>query len=684
MFLNKKFSLFNSVLLLFWLNLFLNVTVAVAQIDDFDAELQEEFKWLQAERTEIIVTTASRVEQKLSDSPSAISVITQNEILRAPVHTIPELLQYVVGMDGYTKTYTDMDVAARGMSYDETPKMLVLIDGQPVNVVAYSGVQWPTIPITLDDIERIEILRGPGSSVYGADALVGIIHIFTKAAKDRKTMISVLYGEGGTSHNSLQFSTQLADKLYLGASIAYVRTEKEGEKETNEATSVAPNWEIKDWAEIASGNFRLDYKNSSIDFSTIGGYSTDKEGYNPSPGDNSIDRSEKKTFFLNNKFSYLFENSDDLQLRLGFRGIRQENQKFDANQNKYLFKYKMKKSDGFDIDLQYNVNRIANHGIILGVNYSNLKGSREISNPSGMYVYDEKDTLYAVYIQDQFRLFNNRLQLTLGGRYDKWDDFEAVFTPRAALNFSFPSLKDISLRLAATTSYRRPSFDENYYFVKFGQQNTGWFKGGAITQTTNNTGEIIAGKSLKPEKLTAYELGIRWQPDAKNLLGIEYYHNKITNIIGYNVYDVVPPGVPNLGFDNLSDEHIIQGIEFETKRRFSDTWGGFFNYTYQWGEDGSGNKLESLPENKFNAGINYFGIVDVDLRMRYVSATTFAEVPNVPVEDYTTVDLAVSKAFSKALFVKLSVMNLLADKHYEYPLYTNMTRKAMITFKYSF
>ncbi|MBF8275598.1 MAG: putative outer rane receptor [Candidatus Brocadiaceae bacterium] len=73
-----------------------------------------------------------------------------------------------------------MDVAARGFAYDETPKTLVLIDGQPVNVVVYSGMQWPTLPITLEDIERIEVLRGPGSAIWGADALSGVINIITK------------------------------------------------------------------------------------------------------------------------------------------------------------------------------------------------------------------------------------------------------------------------------------------------------------------------------------------------------------------------------------------------------------------------------------------------------------------------------------------------------------------------
>jgi outer membrane receptor protein involved in Fe transport len=191
-------------------------------------------------------------------------------------------------------------------------------------------------------------------------------------------------------------------------------------------------------------------------------FSTDKEGYNLSPGDSSMDKSEKDTFLLNNKLGYHFQSSDDLQLRVGYRGLRQENEKFDADNNEYLFKYKMKRSDGFDIDLQYNVNRMENHAVVVGLNYSNLTASREISNPSGMYIYDETDTLYAFYIQDQFHLFDDHIQLTLGARYDKWDDFDGVLTPRAAVNISFPGKEEITLRLAATTSFRRPSFDESY------------------------------------------------------------------------------------------------------------------------------------------------------------------------------------------------------------------------------
>ena len=634
------------------------------------------------ELSNIKITTASKRQQKLFQSPSAISVITKNDILRSPAHNIPELLQYVVGMDGYTKTYTDMDVAARGTASDETQKMLVLIDGQPVNVVPYGGVQWPTLPITLDDIEKIEVLRGPGSSVYGADALVGIIHIITKAVKNRENMVSLLYGERGTTHNALRFTTQVTDNLEFGATLSYVRTEKTDDKESNEATLAAPNWEIKDWANIADTNFRLDYHSPSLIISSTGGFSTDEEGYNPSPGDHSIDKSEKDTFFLNNKISHHFTNRDDLLLRLGYRGLRQENKKY-TSANEYAFKYKLRKGDGLDIDLQYNVNRFENHAVILGYNHNYLNAGREISNPSGLYIYDSTDILHAFYVQDQFHILNDAVQLTLGGRYDNWDDFNAVFTPRAAANI-FLNEETLTLRLATSTSFRRPSFDEILYFVEFGPPNTGWFKGGAITQTTNNSGKVIEGKSLKPEKLRAYELGLRWQPNDNHMINVEYYYNEITDILELIVYDLVPPGIPNLGVANTDTKNIFQGIELEVKNQYSDSLSSFINYTYQWGIDGSGNDLNNLPKNKFNAGISYLGAVNIDARIRHVSGVTFSEVPTTPVEKYTTMDLAVSKALNNRFFLKLSVMNLLNDKHYEYPLYTKITRKTMLTLKYSF
>lgn len=103
------------------------------------------------------------------------------------------------------------------------------------------------------------------------------------------------------------------------------------------------------------------------------------------------------------------------------------------------------------------MNRLENHTIIAGTNFSRLWASRDIANTTPCF-YDESESLWAGYFQDQIRLFNDRMLLTLGGRYDKWTNNDGILTPRAATNIFFWD-KKITTRLAAGRSFRRPSFD---------------------------------------------------------------------------------------------------------------------------------------------------------------------------------------------------------------------------------
>ncbi len=175
------------------------------------------------------VVTPGRREMSIKQSPNAISVISRADIQYSPCRTIPELLQYVVGMDGYTKTHTDQDVVARGQVFDEAGQMLVLIDGQPVNVALYTGMQWPTLPITLDDIERIEVMRGPGSATYGADALLGVINIITLPVAERKSNIKVMIGEKGTQSVEVHGAQPLTPELGLADPVANKQTPARGQ-----------------------------------------------------------------------------------------------------------------------------------------------------------------------------------------------------------------------------------------------------------------------------------------------------------------------------------------------------------------------------------------------------------------------------------------------------------------------
>jgi iron complex outermembrane recepter protein len=631
-----------------------------------------------ADLLDVPVVTASKRDVDLMEAPSAISIVTREEILRSPSATIPDLLQYVVGMDGYTKTHTDQDVAARGIAYDETPKMLVLVDGQAINIVLYGGVQWPTLPVTKRDIERIEIVRGPSSALYGADAQVGVVNIITQKASDRQNSASVILGDRGTRIYEARLAGQPSEELSIAVTGSYTQTERKGDVETSLARQAAPNFDIKDWAEIYLLSYRLDYEKEGTSFLSEGGFTTDDEGYNASAGDASIDASEKRTFYMNNQARFQF-GEDELGIRIGLRNLWQRNERF--GNSGYEFKYEVPKGRGIDVDVQYSVRPINQHSIIVGGNISRFSASRDIAN-TPPYVYDNSDDLWSVYVQDQIALAQRRVFLTVSGRYDKWDAFDGEFTPRATANVGFNE-KKMNFRVSVSTSFRRPSFDERFYFVRF---PIGWLKGSEIT-ATDETGVVRTGIVPNLEKLTAYEAGLRFRPNDRVYLDLEVFQNRFKGNLGLTVLHAGQDEL-NLGIANTGDRVVMNGLEIETKAELAPGVRGFLNYTYQKGtiESPPAGEIDWLasPKTKVSGGVSFTRGVTADIRFRYVSDLTYNEVQAVPVDDYWTVDVGVSREFAKGMRVKVSVNNVFDDARYEYPIYTQITRKGLVDLQYSF
>jgi iron complex outermembrane receptor protein len=142
------------------------------------------------------VTSASRKEQKISRVPAAIFVITQEEIRRSGATNIPDLLRMVPGLEVAQVTSSVWAISARGFNSQYSNKLLVLIDGRTVYTPLFSGVYWDAQDVPLDSIERIEVIRGPGATVWGTNAVNGVINIMTKTA--RETPGGIATGEGGT------------------------------------------------------------------------------------------------------------------------------------------------------------------------------------------------------------------------------------------------------------------------------------------------------------------------------------------------------------------------------------------------------------------------------------------------------------------------------------------------------
>jgi iron complex outermembrane receptor protein len=143
------------------------------------------------------VTSVSKKEQKLSQVAAAIFVITQEDIRNSGARKIPDLLRMVPGLDVAQMNANTWAISSRGFNSEFANKLLVLVDGRAVYTPLFGGANWDTFDVPLEDIERIEIIRGPGGTIWGANAVNGVINIITKKTAD--TLSGLLVASGGTA-----------------------------------------------------------------------------------------------------------------------------------------------------------------------------------------------------------------------------------------------------------------------------------------------------------------------------------------------------------------------------------------------------------------------------------------------------------------------------------------------------
>src|SRR6266705_4563926 len=148
------------------------------------------------ELMEVMVTSVSKKAEKLSEAASAITVITQEDIRRSGVSSLPEALRLAANLEVAQVDSHEWAISARGFNGTTANKLLVLIDGRSVYTPLFSGVFWDVQDTLLEDIDRIEVISGPGATVWGANAVNGVINIITKRAKD--TQGTLVSGGGGT------------------------------------------------------------------------------------------------------------------------------------------------------------------------------------------------------------------------------------------------------------------------------------------------------------------------------------------------------------------------------------------------------------------------------------------------------------------------------------------------------
>jgi iron complex outermembrane receptor protein len=355
----------------------------------------------------INVTSASKKEQKVSQVAAAMFVITDEDIRRSGASNIPDLLRMVPGLDVAQINASTWAISARGFNHQKADKLLVLIDGRSVLTMIYGGVFWDTQDVPLEDIDRIEVIRGPGATMWGSNAVNGIINIITKAASTTKG--GLVAGGGG-------FEDRVSGTAQYGSEIGGNTNYRLFANYFNYGglPSLTLQNGMDAWHLFRSG-FRVDQKLSQTDTLTAeGDIYSGKEGsviqhiYSIDPpvtGDaNRLARITGGHILA--RWDHVFSARNDTTLQVYFDKYNRAGPELgEAARN-------------IDIEFQQHKALGERHDLIWGAGFRGTSDDTEATIDLGFSPADRVTYLLNSFVQDEITLRPNRLRLTFGTKVE--------------------------------------------------------------------------------------------------------------------------------------------------------------------------------------------------------------------------------------------------------------------------
>ena len=519
----------------------LAVPVAVAsaggEIDDF-AELDLE------ELLNINVYTAAKHEQDIAESPSAISVITRDQIENTHCTDVICLLRQLPEVDIMYVRPLYAAVGARALSDALGDKALVLVDGLEINDEVMGIVYWQSLPVHLDEVERIEVIRGPGSALYGANAHSLVVSITTRSLENHTAEMFL----GGGEHDRSSIH------LRVGHQLGKFRLVLSGGAETG------GHWRIRDYRERELGRLRLhvEHRGESSTSTLLAGLIKPEGGLysalapvwvkNVFMGHMLLGH---RTEAIRAQLSYNFIDVDtvwDIPIYYGDVKLGEPPEKISGLMS------------SLDAYFQFTWIPFENNLLITGCNYRWIAFLSEDNDPDAVHQHR-----VGLFIHDEQRLRED-LVLTLGVRFDYNSITPYTFSPRLALVWR--AGEGQYLRLAAGQAFRKPSFF-----------NTSMHMTGFIGEPGFKTlGEFfrqsIGNESLKNESITTVEAGYRGYFLDKHLsVEAAAFYNRYRNTISI----FIEMAKDEFGLPNLADSI----FRFENTGREVDSLGGSVSLNYQ-------------------------------------------------------------------------------------------------------
>jgi len=607
----------------------------------------------------IQVTSVSKKEQKLSQTGAAAYVITQEDIRRSGATNIPDLLRQAPGVEVAQIDANTYAISIRGFNDRLADKVLVMIDGRTVYTPTTSGVYWDQQDVPLEDIDRIEVIRGPGGTVWGANAVNGVINIITKSAGDTKGgLVRADGGSQGAAGGLAQYGGEIG---HSGAYRAFENYSNTGNLTLPDGQSAADGWHM-----FHSG-FRSDWTLSPHDTMTVqGDFVQTSEGQTISVVfANALPL--MRTFndavatgagnFLG-RWNHTLSNGSTMSLQVYFDRY----DRHDEGVHEGL--------DTLDIDFQHHWRIGPRNDIVWGLGYRFTSDSHTAGYGKTYMPLSEANNLFSVFAQDQIRLAES-LSLTVGSKLEHQPYTGFQFEPSAQLVWT-PTDRQ-TVWISASQAVKEVSREQEALQI---EPYTFALPGGGfgVAQYNGNTKAVA-------ERFRDFEIGYRTQPVKQFSVDVTafggLYHNLETLDPGapYFTTDQGPPHVVlPFFFGNTADARTY-GAEVFANWNVTSRWrisAGYsaihLNVILDPGSQDTNQteRADNTPENQVQvrSQLNLTRTLEWDSAAYYVGH--LRDGGNGPVPAYTRVDTRLGWRMGRHIELSLAGQNLLAPRHAEF------------------
>lgn len=491
--------------------------IVIADINKTSPELTElSFD----ELMQVNITSVSKKSEKLSEASAAVYVVTRNEIRRSGATSIPEALRLVPGVDVAQIDPNKWAIGIRGFNGRFSNKLLVMVDGRSVYTPTFSGVYWENQDYPMNDIERIEVIRGPGATLWGANAVNGIINIITRDTNQTQgTVASFASGNELKGLAEFRYGTEISKeasyRVYAKARHVDNGLSTEREQQENEGKYLQLGFRA-DWQRASGQWFTFlgdTYKNETSQLHNIPNFP-----YFDGISGVTDGEVKNKGTKLGFRWSQLTGLDSEFNINLNYDYYDRQEFKFSD------------KRDTYDIDIQHKMIPFDNHELIWGGGYRISDNELTSGLLLAVDEADETTTIWNLFIQDEINFPTLDYTVTVGAKIEGNSYSGKEIQP--SLRGSWVPNEHFTWWWAASRATRTPSRGETSSNINAGVS-------AAFELDPNNPLPTIlrveGQSSFKAEQVDTYESGLRWMPADGWAFDLSLYYNNYTNLRSYTI-----------------------------------------------------------------------------------------------------------------------------------------------------